>query len=131
MLIKPNEVQKVGNLFMDTVHEEEIRLLNELYDSLTKGDVKKSDELMDELLVDLEDHFTTEEELMREFEFFAYPMHKAEHDMMRKRFKEVYEEWKKEKNTQKVISFLKEEFVPWLKSHVARWDSTTAQQLGD
>jgi len=131
MLVKPGEVQKVGNLFIDAVHEEEIRVLNELYEALTKEDIKKSDELMDELLVDLEDHFSTEEELMREFEFFAYPMHKAEHDIMRERFKEVYEEWKKEKNTDKVIKFLKEEFVPWLKSHVARWDSTTAQQLGD
>ena len=131
MLVKPGEVQKVGNLFIDAVHEEEIRVLNELYEALTKEDIKKSDELMDELLVDLEDHFSTEEELMREFEFFAYPMHKAEHDIMRKRFKEVYEEWKKEKNPDKVIKFLKEEFVPWLKSHVARWDSTTAQQLGD
>ncbi|AAC07584.1 bacteriohemerythrin [Aquifex aeolicus] len=131
MLIRPNKVQKVGNLFMDTVHEEEIRLLNQLYDTLMKKDVEKADQLMDELLVDLEDHFTTEEELMREFEFFAYPMHKAEHDTMRKRFKEVYDKWKKEKNPEEVVRFLKEEFVPWLKSHVARWDSTTAQQLGD
>ncbi|NPA32006.1 MAG: bacteriohemerythrin [Aquificae bacterium] len=131
MLIKPGDVQKVGNLLMDAVHEEEIRLLNELYEALLKKDLKKCDELMDELLVDLEDHFTTEEELMREFEFFAYPMHKAEHDQMRQRFKEVYDAWKKNKNTEEVVRFLKEEMVPWLKSHVARWDSTTAQQLGD
>ncbi|GAB6065657.1 bacteriohemerythrin [Aquifex pyrophilus] len=131
MLIKPGDIQKVGNLLMDAVHEEEIRVLNELYEALTKGDIEASDRLMDELLVDLEDHFTTEEELMREFEFFAYPMHKAEHDQMRQRFKEVYDKWKKEKNPESVIRFLKEEMVPWLRSHVARWDSTTAAQLGD
>ncbi|RUM28591.1 MAG: bacteriohemerythrin [Aquifex sp.] len=131
MLIKPNDIQKVGNLLMDTVHEEEIRLLNELYEALTKKEINRIDTLMDELLVDLEDHFTTEEELMREFEFFAYPMHKAEHDQMRQRFKEIYNAWKKNKNPDEVIRFLKDEMVPWLKSHVARWDSTTAQQLGD
>jgi len=131
MLIKPGEVQKVGNLFFDTVHEEEIKLVNELYETLQKGDLNKADSLMDEMLVDIEDHFRTEEELMREFEFFAYPMHKAEHDQLRKRFKEIYEEWKREKNPERVMKFLKEEFVPWIKSHVARWDSTTAQQLGD
>lgn len=131
MLIKPESIQKVGNLLIDTVHEEEIRVINELYDALVKKDIDKADKLMDEMLIDLEDHFTTEEELMREFEFFAYPMHKAEHDQMRKRFKEVYDKWKKEKNTQEVIHFLKDEFVIWLKSHVARWDRTTAEQLGD
>ncbi|NPB08293.1 MAG: bacteriohemerythrin [Aquificae bacterium] len=131
MLIRPGEVQKVGNLFFDTVHEEEIRLVNELYETLQKGDLEKADSLMDELLVDIEDHFRTEEELMREFEFFAYPMHKAEHDQLRSRFKEIYDEWKREKNPEKVARFLKEEFVPWIKSHVARWDSTTAQHLGD
>ena len=131
MLIKPGEIQKVGNLLIDTVHEEEIRVLNDLYEALMKKDSKKSDELMDELLVDIEYHFSTEEELMREFEFFAYPMHKAEHDQMRKRFKEIYSMWKKNKDFDFVMKFLKDEFVPWLKSHVARWDNTTAQHLGD
>ncbi|NPA41422.1 MAG: bacteriohemerythrin [Aquificae bacterium] len=131
MLIKPGEIQKVANMFMNAVHEDEIEIINQLYEALKKNDVEEADKLMDELLVDLEDHFSTEEELMREADFFGYPMHKAEHDNMRRDFKGVYDEWKSSKDTRKVMKFLEEKMVPWLKLHVAQWDSVTAMHIGD
>ncbi len=131
MLVKPGQIQKVANMFMNAVHEDEIDLINELYEKLKVGDLDEADKLMDELLVDLEDHFSMEEELMKEADFFGYPMHKAEHDNMRKDFKKVYDEWKKEKSPRKVMTFLEEKLVPWLKLHVAQWDSVTAMHIGD
>ena len=86
---------------------------------------------MDELLVDLEDYFSIEEELMKEADFFGYPMDEAEHDNMRKDFKRVYDEWKKEKSLRNVMTFLEEKLVPWFKLHVAQWDSVTAMHIGD
>ncbi len=131
MLVRPNEIQKVANMFMNAVHEDEIDLLNDLYEALRSGDIEKADRLMDEFAVDLEDHFSTEEALMREADFFGYPMHKADHDNMRKEFKKVYDAWKERKNPKEVLDFLKEKFVPWLKLHVAQWDSVTAMHIGD
>ena len=131
MLVKPDQIQKVANMFMNAVHEDEIDLINELYEKLKAGNLEEADKLMDELLADLEDHFSMEEELMKEADFFGYPMHKAEHDNMRKDFKKVYDEWKKEKSPRKVMAFLEEKLVPWLKLHVAQWDSVTAMHIGD
>ncbi|MDQ7081938.1 MAG: hemerythrin domain-containing protein [Aquificota bacterium] len=131
MLIGPKDIQKVPNMFMNAVHEDEIEIINRLYEALKKGDLQEADKLMDELLVDLEDHFSTEEELMRESDFFGYPMHKAEHDNMRRDFKAVYDFWKETKQPSAVMKFLEEKMVPWLKLHVAQWDSVTAQHIGD
>ncbi len=131
MLIDPSEVQKVANMFFNAIHEEEVEIINQLYDALLKGDVKEADRLMDELLVDIEDHFGTEEDLMREANFFGYPMHKAEHDQMRKEFKGLYDSWKETKDTEMVKRFLEDRFVPWLKLHIAQWDSVTAMHIGD
>ena len=84
-----------------------------------------------EVCFDIEDHFSTEEELMREAEFFAYPMHKAEHDSMRKDIEELYNKWKSSRDCVEIVRFLKEKFVPWLVLHISRWDSTTAMHIGD
>lgn len=131
MLIRPNEVQKVANMFMNAVHEEEIELVNQLYDALKRNDLDKADELMDEYLLDVEDHFSTEEAMMKEADFFGYPMHKAEHDRMRREIKELWSRWKEEKDPKRVIEFLENRFVPWLKLHVAQWDSVTAMHIED
>ena len=131
MLLKPGEVQKVANMFMNAAHEDEIELVNKLYEALKSGDKEAADRLMEEFVQDVEEHFSMEEEMMREAEFFAYPMHKAEHDNMRKEVARVYEEWKRSKDTSYVIKFLEEVFAPWIKLHVATMDSVTAIHIGD
>ncbi|SHK46143.1 hemerythrin domain-containing protein [Thermocrinis minervae] len=125
------EFPKVANAIMNALHEDEVEIIEELLQACKEGSVNRVDQLMDELFQDMEIHFSTEEEMMREFEFFAYPMHKAEHDSMRKEFKEFYTTWKENKDVGRVESFLKDRFIPWLLLHIARWDSTTAMHLGD
>ncbi|GBC88555.1 Bacteriohemerythrin [bacterium HR13] len=131
MVIKKTDLPQVANSIMNALHEDEIEIINELYQACQEGNVEKIDELMDLLLYDIEDHFSTEEELMREAEFFAYPMHKAEHDGMRKEVKALMESWKKNREAQEISNFIKDRLVPWLMLHIARWDSTTALHLGD
>jgi hemerythrin len=131
MVIKRTDLPQVANSIMNALHEDEIEIINELYEACQKGNMERIDELMDLLLYDIEDHFFTEEELMREAEFFAYPMHKAEHDSMRKEIKALMESWKKNREAQEISNFIKDRLVPWLMLHIARWDSTTAIHLGD
>jgi hemerythrin len=131
MIVSLNQIPKVANALFNELHEEEVEITNELYNACEKQDVAEADKLMDLLLYHLEEHFSTEEKLMREAEFFAYPMHKAEHDNMRKEFKELYELWKVEKDTHAIINYLKERFVPWFILHIATFDTATAMHVGD
>jgi hemerythrin len=50
---------------------------------------------------------------------------------MRKKVKELYEEWQREKAPEKIKDFLENEFRHWIQLHVARWDSETAMHIGD
>jgi hemerythrin len=131
MLVNINEVQKVANMFMNAIHEDEIELLNRLYEALKGGNLDEADSLMDEFVQDVEEHFSTEEAMMREAEFFAYPMHKQEHDNMRKEVSRIHSLWKETRDPSEVIRFLEDVFVPWLKLHVATMDSVTAIHIGD
>jgi hemerythrin len=131
MGLKNIELPQVANALMNAIHEEEMDIINELYDACLREDGEKVEPLLEFLLAHAEDHFLTEEELMREAEFFAYLMHKAEHDSMRKELKLLWEKWKREKSPIDISSFIENRLVPWLLLHIARWDSTTALHLGD
>lgn len=131
MLINKRDVQQVSNAMMNMLHEEEIEIVNDFHDAVLAKDIEKTDELFKVLLYDVEDHFSTEEDMMEESQFYAAQIHKAEHDTMRKKIKELHENWGKDKNSEEVQTFLEGEFKNWLVLHVARWDSETAMHLGD
>lgn len=131
MLIEKKDVQQVANAMMNMLHDEEIDIVNDFHDAVLAKDIEKIDELFKVLQYDVEDHFSTEEDMMEESKFYAAQIHKAEHDTMRKKLKDLQEEWDKNKNPQEVQFFLEGEFKKWLVLHVARWDSETAMHLGD
>lgn len=131
MLIKITDVQQVANPMMNILHTEEIEIVNNFHDAVLEKESEKIDELFPVLLYDIEDHFSTEEEMMEESKFYAAQIHKAEHDTMRKKVKELHENWQSNKDPEVVRNFLEGEFKSWLVLHVARWDAETAMHLGD
>ena len=131
MLIDKKEVQQVSNAMMNMLHAEEIDIVNDFHDAVVAKDIEKIDELFKVLQYDIEDHFSTEEEMMEESKFYAAQIHKAEHDTMREKVKEIQEKWDTNKDPQEVQVFLEGEFKKWLVLHVARWDAETAMHLGD
>lgn len=131
MFLDIKEVQQVANAMMNVLHEEEIHIVNEFYDAAAANDIAKTDELFKVVLFDVEDHFTTEEEMMEQSQFYAMQMHKSEHDTMRQKIKDLHAHWEKFKDPKEVTTFLEEEFKKWIVLHVARWDSETAMHVGD
>lgn len=131
MLMQKQDVQQVSNAMMNMLHEEEIDIINEFHDAVLVKDTTKIDELFKVVHFDVEDHFTTEEEMMEESQFYAYQMHKSEHDTMRGKLKKVQEHWDVFKDPKEVQRFLEEDFKHWIVLHISRWDSETAMHIGD
>ncbi|NPA52006.1 MAG: hemerythrin family protein [Aquificae bacterium] len=131
MLLKKEELPQVANPMMNILHEEEVEIVNQLHDALKAKDIEKADHMFKVFLEDIEDHFSTEEDMMRESRFFAYQMHKGEHDTMKQKIYQLYEDWKQTRNFEDLIKFLEDEFKPWLILHISRWDAETAMHVGD
>lgn len=131
MLIKNKDIQMVSNDMMNILHEEEIRIINEFHDAVLAKDLDKISELFKVVQFDVEDHFSTEEAMMEESNFYAMQIHKSEHDTMRKKLSKLQASWNQNKNPEEILRFLEDEFKHWLVLHVARWDSETALHLGD
>jgi len=131
MLMQVSDVQQVSNAVMNMLHEEEIEIINDFHDAVLAKDIEKIDELFKVVQFDVEDHFSTEEEMMEESKFYAMQMHKSEQDTMRKKLKKTQEEWEKHKDPKEIKKFLEDEFKHWIILHISRWDSETAMHLGD
>ncbi|NOR55992.1 MAG: bacteriohemerythrin [Sulfurovum sp.] len=131
MLMERTDVQQVSNAMMNMLHAEEIDIINDFHDAALAKDVEKVDELFAVVEFDVEDHFSEEEQMMEESQFYGMQMHKSEHDTMRGKLKKLRENWDKTKNPELVIRFLEDDFKHWIVLHISRWDSETAMHIGD
>ena len=114
------EIKKVAYEPMNEIHENETKILEKLLEKIeNKEDLE---EIYNEFLEDVKNHFAFEEKLMQKYQFFAYVPHKMEHD----RIINELEELKKHINDYEMMNrYFKEHFLPWLDNHISTIDTVT------
>jgi len=132
MLIKENEIPRVALNDMNKVHDVEIEIVNKLYDAIVKNeDAAEILKYFDEFLNDVINHFTFEQGLMEKYNFFAYPMHRAEHDRVLYELKSLEKILKEKGDIKTVKDYLENVFKPWIINHVQTMDTVTAMYLSN
>ena len=130
VLIDKRELPLVPYQGMNLVHERELEILNRLYRALEENrSDAEIDQLLNEFLKDVEEHFSYEEDLMRKAHFFAYECHHGEHNRVREEFHSVKENWEKTRDRQELKRHFEEVFKPWISEHILTMDTVTAQWL--
>ena len=129
MLLEEKYLPKVPFERMNEVHLRELEILNNLYRAIEKGDIPLIGKLLEDLLEDVKGHFSYEEDLMKKTQFFAYEIHKAEHDRVLKELNLLRDWWNKNKDPKRLGDYLKHQFVPWLIEHIQTMDTATATYL--
>ncbi|HIE58463.1 MAG TPA: hemerythrin [Persephonella sp.] len=130
MLLKKEELPVVPKDEMNEIHYEEVDIINDLYNCAINENLEKTKEYLEEFINHIEDHFSFEEELMEQNEFFAYPIHKMEHDNVLSRIYNIKKQFEETNDTKVIAKFLENEFVPWLINHLNTMDMATASFLG-
>ena len=132
MLIKENEIPRVALNDMNKVHAVEIEIVNKLYDAIVKNeDAAEILKYFDEFLDDVINHFTFEQGLMEKYNFFAYPVHRAEHDRVLYELKSLEKILKEKGDIKTVKDYLENVFKPWIINHVQTMDTVTAMYLSN
>ncbi|WP_299228280.1 hemerythrin family protein [Sulfurihydrogenibium sp.] len=132
MLIKDNEIPRVALNDMNKVHDVEIEIVNKLYDAIVKNeDAAEISKYFDEFLNDVVNHFTFEQGLMEKYNFFAYPIHRAEHDRVLYELKSLEKILKEKGDIKTVKDYLENVFKPWIINHVQTMDTVTAMYLSN
>ena len=116
---------------MNATHEEELALLRELAALLADPDAAPEDleKAIAAFRDHVETHFSREEKLMETYGFPPYPIHRAEHDRMRRLVTELCYGWRTEAGRAALQRFVTQEFPDWLTQHVETMDFVTAQFL--
>jgi len=112
---------KVGNAIIDQDHEEMVRLL-----ALCDGaDDLAFPAIFAELATHLREHLLHEEELMRQYGFPPYAIHKHEHDRVRLELEGI-EKRLAAGNLQLARGYAREVLPDWFMAHKNTMDSATA-----
>ena len=118
---------------MQETHENEVKLLNEIAKLANayrrdKSHLEALELKLDEYVEHVKEHFEFEEELMEEYDFHAYDMHKMAHDMFLMDLKYARKHWKQHGDIDKILSFV-QKTPEWLIMHVSSVDKPTADYL--
>ena len=113
--------------FMNRDHAEFIDLRGKLLELLSApSDTAAISTLLDQLLEHTRHHFAEEEQLMQDTLFFAYPMHKSEHDNVLAEMSARIGDWKQTHNNEILREWLERTVGDWFVNHVSTMDFVTA-----
>ena len=132
MLINKEKLQLVALEQMNNTHLEEVDLINSIY-PLLNGITDSS-----MILSKLEDfrqhtinHFSNEEKLMQQYDFFAYDCHKNAHQQALEVINSLIENYKKDSLVAPLKHYFDTELIQWLNNHIATMDTVTAAFLNE
>ena len=131
MLLNPDMLPKVALNQMNSIHDTEVEILNELYRAAKEGNLEEVEKLFEEFLKDVKEHFSYEQGLMEKYNFFAYPMHRGEHDRVLMELENLKKSYEETKDPSLIVKYLENQFVPWLLNHVQTMDTVTAMYLSN
>ena len=114
--------QKVAKESMNLMHEEEIKILEDLLTTLDSTHFER-------LLAHMQEHFESEEKLMEESHYPSFRMHQAEHAKVLREARYIEMQLRNAKDSEALRSYLEEEFSPWLDQHIKAMDTPLADYL--
>lgn len=130
-LLNRNDLQLVELDEMNTVHFEELDIVNNIYDLILKQEEGEDNitaliAALDDFLTHTERHFANEERLMTEFMFPALHCHQAEHTSALAELGQLISDYKKNTNLVALKKYFSSDLISWLGNHIATMDTVTA-----
>jgi len=130
-MIDINNITLVSFDEINTVHIEEVKLLNKLY-SLLQADDKEEKKILltlNELLLHVREHFANEERLMKDSFYPTLSMHKAEHGKIINEMQMQIMLFRNRKDYELLREYFEEEIPTWLNQHIRSMDIILADYL--
>jgi len=121
VLIKLDDGLRLDIPEIDSQHETMIRLINQLHETMLQGaDKAVLDGILLQLLETTQTHFSFEEQLMSQYNYPEYEVHKSEHNRLIQHLKDLAEEYHK---GELLLSFAIElDLKGWAMVHIEEFD---------
>ncbi len=125
------DVPKVELAFMNADHAEATKIINGLLTLLESNppDTTKISTVFEQLLQHNREHFSREEEQMRQFDFPPYPVHKHEHDIVLAEMEAELGAWSEAHDLDRIKHYTRTTLLNWFVNHIATMDTITARYI--
>ena len=129
-MINHKELPLVSLNTMNEVHFEEVAILNTLLEQLdNKVGFEILSQSLENLLEHMQEHFFSEEKLMKETYYPSLHMHKADHDKVLNQTRYAEMQWRNKKDEDALREYLEGDIVPWLDQHIKAMDTPMADYV--
>ena len=136
MVLNDSDLPIVEMDFMNDVHKEDIKIINNLFETILDYE-KDSSEKNKELLINKYkswtehtiEHFKGEEVEMVKKQFPPYVVHKSEHDRALNTMNNKFQQWIESDDINILKAYLIQEVPQWFKDHIGTMDTITARFL--
>jgi len=123
-MINLNALPLVSLRSMNEVHIEEVYIINRLFENLnTDSDFETISQTLQNLLEHMQEHFSSEEKIMRELHYPSLQMHKADHDKVLNQARYAEIQWRNSKDEDELREYLEGDVVAWLDQHIKAMDT--------
>lgn len=132
MLFDLNAMDKVPFSDMNFVHQEELELVNAIFDYIDNNkdhDHQKIEKMLEEFAYHIRDHFLFEEDMMRETNCPIFDCHESEHKRVQKIMFQIFKEYAQTKNINLLRFYFEVEFKNWIENHIKTMDLVTGTYL--
>lgn len=109
-------------LCVDKLHYREVKILNELHDTILEKNIEQIDVNLDRLVEDVQLHFEGEEKKMFEYNYPEANMHQFVHGSALTRLLDAQWVWQKNKDVEVLKNYVEKVFTPWLNAHIRTMD---------
>ncbi len=115
---------------IDTIHQEELALLERLLKTLDDGTDDEIKSLFTAFIEHMQMHFAHEESLMEGLDYYSMgELHKGEHYKVLSEASYKLMNWNNFKDKEEIREYLAEDFIPWLKQHIDAMDMGLVEQI--
>ena len=131
-MINQSNIPLVSVDTMNETHFEEVAIINVLLEQLSsKVDFDTISRSFEKLFEHMQEHFSSEEKLMKEAHYPSLNMHKADHDKVlnEARFAEL--QWRNKKDVELLREYMEEDVVVWLDQHIKAMDIPMADFISE
>ena len=129
-MINQNDLALVTLQSMNETHFEEVAIINSLLAQIDiQADYDTLCITLDKLLAHMLQHFSGEEELMRNHHYPSLNMHKADHDKVLNQARYAEMQWRNKKDVEALKEYIEDDVVVWLDQHIKAMDTPMADYI--
>ncbi len=126
-MINKSDLSLIPNDAINTIHLEEVDILNTLIILILKGeDIDEITRTFQEFIDHMQAHFAYEEGLMKDVGYGMYSIHQAEHYKVLNEARYNLMDWNSTKDIERLQEYFSEDLVAWYEQHVDAMDKPMA-----